>query len=267
MFPAEAGGARGSAAFVQGEEARDLLTGRSLRASLLVPAEASLEPGPPGARQLAGLHLACEGRLSAGQDPEAWLGQALDPHQEVRYESYGGPPLVVKLPSVCFAIQRLAHAWPLSVPWEELVRDVTRELVLAGRPKPGPLLAQAVWEAFARGQLELRPRPLSCVGEVAERPRGCPLARLQAAGPERRVTNRRHESLVLGRPQAALVVLCDGERGAPSLVDGVVERALAGSLELSDEAGAISDPVRIRAAFGAYLPDGLAYLRGHALLV
>jgi hypothetical protein len=106
-------------------------------------------------------------------------------------------------------IQRLAETWPESV------------LLEAFEPK----LAAAFVQLWAAGVIELRAAPSRFTRRVSERPRACPLARLQADLGQVVLTTRRHACVQvddeIGR---SFISLLDGVRSHDDLAQEMARR-------------------------------------------
>jgi len=117
-------------------------------------------------------------------------------------------------------VERLSAAWPAALPIAELVDDDER--------------LGALLRMYWSGALDLHSAAQPFSTEVTERPRVSPLARLQAARGERRITTLRHAVVEIG--DAAGLAFIAGLDGART-----VDRIAA---DVAAELGASSDRVK-----------------------
>jgi hypothetical protein len=170
------------------------------------------------------------------------------------------------------ALLELAPLWPGSLPFPTLL-ERARERVRAtagGATEVSPSdtgrLGAGIVLAYLPGLVELSVRPPQFTLAVAERPVGCPLARLQAQAASL-VTNRRHECVSLGDSERHLLMLLDGRRDRPTLTDALVTLCLTGTLTARHEGQAVREPEQILTTVTNAIPAMLARLARLALLV
>jgi methyltransferase-like protein len=146
-----------------------------------------------------------------------------------------GATVSVNEPLVKAALVHLAEQWPQSVPFDTLCARARGQLGSArAQDSAAPshdvqTLTRGLLRCYLANLVELHVLAVPCAPRPAERPVANGLARYQAAfGP--RVTNLRHEVIVLDDLQRQLLQLLDGSRDradlAQLLTNLVVERAI-----------------------------------------
>jgi methyltransferase-like protein/2-polyprenyl-3-methyl-5-hydroxy-6-metoxy-1,4-benzoquinol methylase len=133
-----------------------------------------------------------------------------------------GATVSVNEPLVKAALVHLAEKWPQSVPFDTLCARARGQLGSARAQDAATpshdvqTLSKGLLRCYLANLVELHVLPVPCAHRPAERPVANGLARYQAAfGP--RVTNLRHEVIVLDDLQRQLLQLLDGSRAAPIL--------------------------------------------------
>jgi SAM-dependent methyltransferase len=198
---------------IEREQARDLLTGRTFRRSLLCHREVVLDEDR---------HSGMIARI-----PRLWTAAEVEPAEDA-FKTPGGRTVRANHPAVRASLTELGAVWPRALSFPELLGRVGSA--------PRNLLANLLRELAVEGVVDLHFEPLPCTGEVGERPRATPLARREAAeGPL--VTNQLHRPLKIDDEVARLLLAhLDGTRDRAALV-AVLARALEeGRLSLSWEA-------------------------------
>ena len=178
---------------VRREELLDLLRFRTLRMSLLCRAEANIDRAL-STRRLAGAHLSAQ--LTA---------------EDHVFKAPTGDTLAADREATRAALARLAAAWPMSVPFEELPHDAGRDLL------------RCVTFGLVRAQLS----PVRCVNPPGDRPLAAAHARL-AATRAGLVPNLRHENVRMGDPARQLLQRLDGTRDRAAL-----EAELGGEMDVA----------------------------------
>lgn len=178
------------------EQLADIVGFRQFRASLLVPAHASLDPAPDLAALLAESHLAAP---------------PVDPDPD-------DPPLVAAI------LRALAAGWPADLPFERLAEALTIE--------PSALV-EPLRALVDDERVQLRPRALP-IAAPSPTPRVAALSRFEAAHLPF-VTNPRHEHAPLDAFHAALLRHLDG-RPRAAVAEALVDEIRAGRLRLASTA-------------------------------
>lgn len=131
-----------------------------------------------------------------------------------------GPTLTTREPLMKAAMLRLAAAWPLPVPFEELLAAARAESGASGAAaaEQATQLATRLLNCFSSGLVEFSIAPPPYVVHAGDRPLASPYARLRAAQ-SRRVVNMRLESIDLADRPREVLRLLDGQHDRPALLD------------------------------------------------
>src|SRR5262249_26890075 len=139
----------------------------------------------------------------------------------------------------------LAEAWPEAVPFEELRRAARRRLgggepAEADAARDREQVGQAVLRCYTAslGLAELHVDPARLTRRVSERPRATPLARWQA-GAGAKVTNLRHEVVMLGDFERHVLRRLDGGHDRAALVEALAEVVRQGELTVQEGGAAV----------------------------
>ncbi len=114
--------------------------------------------------------------------------------------------------------------------------------------------------------LEILAEPGRQVTAVSARPLALPIARAVATRSER-VTNARHEIVVLDGPSRAVLLLLDGTRDRQALIATLGAAAERGELTLRHHGNPVADRDIIAAQVGALVDGALGALAANALLI
>ena len=235
------------------EQYLDFLRNRTFRQTLLCHRDVPLVRAIPTS-VLRGLHVA-----SSLQPAPPEAGDAGS-----RFVGPDDISLTTHDPLVTAALDRLAESWPAWIPFELLLDDARTggsgaeaEAALGSR-----LLTFYVTAAF----LELHSMPPHFVTEPGERPVPAPLARLQA-GDGNRVTNRRHEVVVLTEVERQTLLLLDGVRNVGEVSAALADLVEAGDLTAEESGRPVTDPAEIRDGVARSVGGILRNLARHALLI
>lgn len=242
------------------EQYLDFLCNRAFRRSLLCRAGAS--PGAePSAEALAGLHVSGLARPSRpvpdirSDEPEVFLTEA-------------GDRLETNNPLVKTALLLLAEKAPGSISVASLWSQVRSRLGSETGPEGGPEeLARTLLVCRLSNLVHLHVRPPRFAAAAGKRPQASLLARLQAARGEP-IVNLCHSSGALSGLDQAVLSLLDGTRDRSAIAEGLIQKFLAGEVELRDAAGAsVGDLERIRESVAQSLEPSLKRIAAAALLV
>jgi SAM-dependent methyltransferase len=186
---------------IRREQYLDFIKGRMFRQTLLCRAELEVDRSPQPLI-VEGLAVSSPARAAGAPDRKG----------RVTFEGPTGSTLTTDHPLVSRALERVASSWPAAIWVRELIPEDASDadrLAVCG----------AVLRCYAANLVQLHATPPALTTSVSERPEASPLARHQARSGQL-VTNLRHTSVRLeddlGR---RLVVLLDGTRDRPQLLD------------------------------------------------
>ncbi len=215
-------------------------------------------------------------RLAAFQVGSPLRPKATDPDlaSDVPEEFVGesGMSLTTPMPIVKAALTCLGEIWPRTVAFDDLPALARSRL---GRASPASsdadaqALGKALLTAYASGGrslVELWLRPPDFVTGLSERPMASRLARLQAVSTHR-VTNIRHELVNLTPFEAQLLLLLDGTRDRPALIEALLERFQQGAVNITQDQQPITDLPQARDILAQVLDQQLPRLAQTALLI
>ena len=200
--PAIRQGLRGLAGdIVQAEQHLDFLRNRAFRQTLLCRAEVEIQRAIPPER-LLGMHLALAATATGAhgefRDADGVILRATDPFAKA-------------------ALEELSAVWPQSLPFAELVARASARSGVAAEAGAVAALANCLVACYAASPgMELTLLPRHFVRSISDRPQASALARWQAAN-NGRVTNARHENIVLGPAECTVLTQLDGTRTVADL--------------------------------------------------
>ncbi len=183
-----------------------------------------------------------------------------------------GPTLKLASPITKAAFTALALRAPQTVPFGELCATARRRLGAPAAAEPDPAVAAQDAEVFGRellqiaaaGIVDLRMLHARFTLQVRERPLAYAVARREARdGP--RVTNLRHDAVMLDEFNRQLLLLADGTRDRATLADELAQLVATGALAIRQEDKTVSDPAAVRAVMTKAVDDNLANLARAAL--
>lgn len=175
----------------------------------------------------------------------------LDASKRVAYETPGGSRLICKSPLTKLALAELQRAWPMPVPFGDLLARCAKEAAAAGRAaeeaNAGDFLAGEMLTAIGSGLVEWRVADVPYTTTVAARPCTTPLARMQASQ-EYRATNLRGELITLDEIHRQSLKLLDGTRTVPQIAEMLVEVVRGGGMALhaENDKTAVTDEAQMR---------------------
>ena len=236
------------------EQYLDFIKARRFRQTLLCRAEATVSE-------------------SAWRDrvPELWVASStkgpegaidLSPEVEVGFVSPRGPKLDTALPSGKAALSMLIDAWPLRLPFSDLVKGVHSQLAAAGLPEAaeGSLaesLAGFLHHLNSVGLVEFYSEPSRQCKAISARPLASAMARWQAARGNL-ITTLRHVGLTFQDEMTIrLIPLLDGTR--------TLEELIAAMLSSTNAPG--SDPAAEHAEMEAIVAERLERLATEGILM
>jgi methyltransferase-like protein/2-polyprenyl-3-methyl-5-hydroxy-6-metoxy-1,4-benzoquinol methylase len=240
------------------EQYMDFLRNRMFRRTLLVHRNVELVRNIPVTR-ICQFHLAVVARLEIA-DPR--LGE----QQPVEFKSPRGTA-TVKLPISKAALVHLNRVFPRCLAFDTLF-EAARELLgpEAAQASPDTLrrdLANDLTTIYAGGLLQAWIEPPAFADQIGERPTASPLARLQARSGAR-VTNLRHEAVVLEGFSRHVVAQLDGQRDRRDLLHSIQQAMTTGELEVTHKDQKVT---RIdEQTLGRILESTLQTLVNHALI-
>lgn len=245
---------------IEQEQYLDFLRNRTFRNTLLVHRSATLRRNLDW-RNISGLLVASPLRPAS---PVPDLHSAKDE----QFRLANGRTMVASDPIVKAAMTVAAARWPQAIPLTELC--LLARVRLAGgtvAPDPGDAerVCSEILRCYAAGLLELRVEPLPVAAAISECPVASSIARLQALDGTR-VSNLRHESIVLDGLTRQLIQRLDGTHDKADLMEVAVGLVRDGVLGFRDRGLPIHDPKVIRGMLAQAIPDCLERLHRLALL-
>jgi methyltransferase-like protein/SAM-dependent methyltransferase len=237
-----------SADQVQAEQYLDFVRNRTFRETLLVPLGAS----PNWTIKTDSLHRL---HVTVSKPFPADSGDVRSA-DTVQYQTASGMTLSTSNPILKAAMRVLAAAWPATVAYPDLVREVV-ELAGGGTAGVDQSLGVGLLNTYLSADLiELHAAPIPPVG-VGERPAALAVARARLASGEEGVANRRHALLRLSDLDRRILPLLDGTRDRAAVIDRMAELAAAGELNVSRQGEPVTDPAEIRGVLGPTLEQAL----------
>lgn len=250
------------------EQYMDFLRNRTFRQTLLCHQSVarSFNPRP---ERLASLQVSSPAKPLSPQ-PDL---------QSSEYEKFQGPEgttMSVRQPLAKAAMRQLSEAWPHPVSFTAL-RDASRARLntlsaatdATSVAQDNEVLWQALLSAYASPAEQMVELQLSAprfVSALSERPLASPLARLQAQT-SARVTNMRHESVVLDDFACHLLRQLDGTRDRTELANAMSELVRNGALQAELDGQTVQDSEKIQAAVSRGVEHHLAKLLERGLLI
>jgi methyltransferase-like protein/SAM-dependent methyltransferase len=128
------------------------------------------------------------------------------------------------------------------------------------------IACDTVLRLFLSKSVNLLPELGREVATVSPRPVALPFARAAARRSER-VTNARHEIVVLNGPSRAVLLLLDGTRDRRALIDNLDAAARRGEMTMRQHGNPVTDTGLIAAQIGALVDGALSALAENALLI
>jgi cyclopropane fatty-acyl-phospholipid synthase-like methyltransferase len=251
---------------VEREQYLDFLTRRTFRQTLLCHQEVMLDRDGMADRIL---QMRIASPVFVGRMPDASaIGKSMV------LDGPGGAKLTISDPMLQIALVLLAKAWPGSIPFGELLASVRRELSM------GRLVVQSQDE-FDRDAKSLAHSLAHCcvigVGQlhvteptfslaVQDKPKACPLARLQAASGAS-VTSRLHTPVELDPIGRKLLTLLDGTADEAELLKELTRYVNEQGITLQQDGNRITDPTILQESLHKAIGSSLDQLRRRALLV
>jgi SAM-dependent methyltransferase len=241
------------------EQYLDFYRGTGFRRSLLVHAEQTLDRRIDG-KVVAGLHATMRGTPVPGEtDLTNWAPFEL--------EAINGNTVRVTEPLAKAAMVRLIERFPGEYQAAELTRDARALMKTDAEDTDMRKVGAGLVHAFGATLVDLAPRQRMGATSVSERPEADGLARLQALDGERNATNLRHEQVMIDRLARRLLILCDGSRDLPAIVEGCIEAVGVGELSVKIDEEEITEPRELRKIFTDAIPHTLNKLVRSALFV
>jgi len=203
------------------EQYMDFLRNRTFRQTLLCRADHTPD-WRIGPERLRPLRVASRGRPLAD-------AAALRSGEPVDFENPAGQSITLTDPFLKSAFGVLAAEWPVSIPFDELCRRA-RAAVPPGNDSDTAAadavrLAGALMQLYSRSSIDWielsLAAPVAC-RQAGERPLASPLARRQAASGAT-VTTLRHETVRLDELARGILLLLDGSRDRPQLLEALAE--------------------------------------------
>jgi methyltransferase-like protein/SAM-dependent methyltransferase len=245
------------------EQYMDFLRNRMFRQTLLVHREVQLthQVRP---EMVMGLSAASPAR----PESENVDVKSTDVH---KFQAPNGAAVSTGQPIFKAALLHLSRMWPQAVPFEALKNEARTMLGGAeGQPQQDArILAECLLNCYASASgtlVELHAHDRPFAREPGERPVASPLARAQAAD-GLRVTNLRHESVMLNAVDRQILRYLDGTRDRAALTGVVAELVKTGEFTVKEQDKPITDPERVQQLAGPVVNERLTFLGRSALLM
>lgn len=220
-----------SANIVEMEQYLDFLKNRTFRQTLICHRGVRIER-KPDERGLAQLRIA--GLTEPSEQPAN-----LSPGHEVKFTGAHGR-INTSDPGAKALLVVLREAWPRSVPFGELVKQVRKTVADAGLADAVDTVNETsvgsnVIHCHLRGFVRILAAELPCAAVAGTHPRGAAVARWYAMkGPN--VTNLAHEVVQLNDLGRQVLLLADGTRDRSALADEVSKLATKNAIILTSDA-------------------------------
>ena len=171
------------------------------------------------------------------------------------------------------ALSYLGTIWPQTVVFDQLLERSRQQLEIARVPRQADApadeaqaLGKLILDGYAADLIELSTLPSVCSIAFRDRPRTCPLARLQADGGSV-VTNLRHDRISVSAIERQTLRLLDGTRDRAVLGEMLTEAVLRGDLQLESQGQVLRSRSEIREALVPTLDAVLTGLARRAFLI
>lgn len=250
--------------FLDREQYRDLLSGRSFRRTLLCHADLPVRRAVT-AEALTGL---CFAALAWPAEPPA----TAETDAVQTFQTADGKSGATDDPLLRSALVHLAEIAPRAEPFADLWQHVAARLGQASGRAPARLaagptaLAEGLLECYQAGIVEVRFRAPQFPREAGERPVGSPLARLQAAT-DARVTGLSHRLIELPEFDRAVLRQLDGTRDRAGVLDALAGLVEQGALAMHADGKPLREAAVVRRVLELALPPSLQRLADCGLLL
>jgi methyltransferase-like protein len=247
--------------FIRREQYLDFLRNRLFRRSLLCRAGIRINRQMSPAT-VKDMHIAALGRPKSAQ-PDI-QSDAVE-----EFEAPDGAKVTTNHPLVKAMLICAFENWPRPLPFAALCDLVSEKLRQAGSAlvADADVLAEATLHCFLSNVVELHVQPPPFVLDVAERPVASPLARLQAAREQSRVTSLSHRSVELDVIDRVVLRRLDGEHDRPALLAELQDLVTRGVLVPHGAEQLPDDPAEVRAGLETLLELSLRRIAASAMLL
>ncbi|MBO0697047.1 MAG: methyltransferase regulatory domain-containing protein [Zavarzinella sp.] len=243
------------------EQYMDFLRNRMFRQTLLCHKAVQLTH-QVRAEMVTGLAAASPARPS-NEKPDV---RSTEPE---KFEVASGATVTTSQPIFKAALVHLNRAWPQALPFDALRAAARSAVGGPADPADSRVLAECLLNCYASAGgslLELHAHAPQFAREPGERPVASPLARAQAAEGAR-VTNLRHENVLLNAVDRQLLTYLDGTRDRSTLANVVADLVKAGELTVKEQDRPVTDPDRVKQLATPVVAERLSFLGRSALLV
>lgn len=182
------------------------------------------------------------------------------------FQAPGGLTFTPGHPIVAAAFHHLAETWRQSASFDDLHAAACRRLGVAGDEGTRAILAGDLLVGYTANVVDLRTCVADFVTMPTAKPKASRLARDQARRGQK-VTNRRHEVVLLDDFALRLLSLLDGETDRAALLETLVGMASTGALTVEQAGRPISDARTLRTVLAPALDQALTNLARCALLI
>ncbi len=189
-----------------------------------------------------------------------------------RFVSAAGGVIASAVPIVKAALAELSAAWPRARSFGELAQAAAAAIAAdstecdSPTPEQQDVLAHNLSHCLATGFVEVKSDPDHFVTTLAPCPRATRLSRLQAETSSR-VTNRRHESIILDRTSQNLLPYLDGEHDRAALLRLLETAVDRGQLSILMDKIPASGSQAAGGILQRALDESLVRLAAYALLI
>lgn len=249
---------------IQLQQFHDFLTNCSFRRTLLCHATFELDRSP-SFEVIRGLHA---GALARPMSAEPDLYSTKPETFEIRQGGRG----TTDSPLAKTMLACLHRAYPGTIAFDDLWAEVCGLLAEHGALTPqlerqGPALAaEYLVQAYMTRFVSLHQQAFPMTLRPGDRPRGFRLARLQVAQGRSEVTTMRHTLARLTDLDRVVLAELDGSRTRGELVERLLDRAVAGEINLRKDDKVVTDRETLRPALTDVLEQEIHRLAGFCIL-
>jgi methyltransferase-like protein/SAM-dependent methyltransferase len=169
-------------------------------------------------------------------------------------------------PFVAAALHHLAESWRQVVHFDDLYAAACRRMGTDDHAQAREVLAADMLVGYTTNVIDLRTTAVEAVAMPTAKPKASRVARHQARRGAR-VTNQRHEAVILDDLGLRLLTLLDGESDRGALAEALVGMAMTGALNVEQGGVRITDAARLRSVMSPAIDQALGTLAKCALLV
>ena len=189
----------------ESEQYRDFVRNRAFRQTLLCHAGIEV-------KRAISPELVQRFRMASCFEPVAAAGG-----DAAQFRDADGRVLEVPDALTAAALRELHAVWPKALPFAELLADAAGRLAMPAGPREAAVLSHGLLGCYAASRsLELQQQPRPFHAAVSRFPQASPLSRWQASR-GLRVTNQRHENVLLRPEEKEVLLKLDGQHAVDDL--------------------------------------------------